>query len=169
MSVAADIVARVVDRLRSIDGTAKTFTLHGQIVSHTYTFDLSDPDRVRRGMSGPPVPPPYANVFQTLTPGEDGTSICKTRWRLSIDVDAIASVGDMLSDTEHTAALNMANDIVVAIMADRDAQTAGSLRALGAESIQPTVSQLTSGNEGIEVAGCRVTFEMTYQTSGIGL
>ena len=72
------------------------------------------------------VPPPYVNVFHRITPGEAGSNLCKTRWNLSITVDGVASISDMLTATENTAALDLANDVVVAIMADRNAQEAGS-------------------------------------------
>ena len=70
---------------------------------------------------------------------------------------------------EHTAALDLANDIVVAVMADRQATTPGSLRSLGVDSIRPSVDQIYGSDEGIDITACRVTFEITYQTTGIGL
>ena len=169
MSVAATIIARVVDRLRSIDGAAHTFTLFGQSVSHTYAFDLTDADRVVQGLAGAAVPPPYTNVYHRVTPGDDGSNLCKSQWSLTLWVDGVASIADMLSSTEHTAALDLANDIVVAVMADRQATTAGSLRTLGVDGIRPSVDQIYGSDEGIDITACRVTFEITYQTTGIGL
>lgn len=169
MSVAETIMDRLVNRLRSIDGGAYSGTLFGAPYSGTYAFDLSDADSVVRGMDGPEVVPPYVNVGMRLVPGAAGTNLCKTMWILTAEVLGVVSVEGYLSDEQRTKTLALANDIMVAVMADRDAQTAGSLRALGVESITPSVDEVYSDTEGLVVAGCVVTFQMQYQTSGIGL
>lgn len=169
MSVAEDIMDRIVDRLRSIDGAAYSHTLHGRTTAGTYANDLSDADRVIRGLDGPAIPPPYVNVSLNLTPSEDGSTIDKTRWNLAVEVFCVSAVDAYLSDEQRASALALANDVVVAVMADRNAQTAGSLRDLGVEGITPGVQSIYADTEGAQVAGVRVTFDMTYQTTGIGL